>query len=166
MLPRGPFCVHDIKQGLVLKYMEHILQHVSTLGDNLPPALLLVMARLCLDFETTTIRWECNTGSCYYWFCSSSADQLVVPNVLVLTRYHHSCTTIYRADILSSSATFVCQWLSAVPRFPVSPDLPCTHSLTELTSLSITVTCQPWRRRCFPQIRRPFPNKCLPRLLN
>ena len=41
-----------------MRYMEHIVKNVNTLEDNVPPSLLLVMARLCLDLETNTIRYN------------------------------------------------------------------------------------------------------------
>ena len=53
---RGPFCVHDVRQSLVMRYLEQVINTVASLPEGVPPSLLLVTARLSLDFETTTIR--------------------------------------------------------------------------------------------------------------
>ncbi|KAL5254697.1 hypothetical protein ACHWQZ_G014210 [Mnemiopsis leidyi] len=86
---RGPFCVHDIKQGLVLKYVEHILNHISTLGDNQPPSLLLVTARLCLEFETYTISYLSTLTEEMFPPDQSAVPEQLTPTVSELTTLAH-----------------------------------------------------------------------------
>ncbi|XP_062566198.1 vacuolar protein sorting-associated protein 51 homolog isoform X2 [Saccostrea cucullata] len=60
---RGPFCTHDVREGLVVAFLTHINTVCEEFceggGDksSIPPTLLLILSRLCLDFEGSTISY-------------------------------------------------------------------------------------------------------------
>ncbi|ELU14198.1 hypothetical protein CAPTEDRAFT_169961 [Capitella teleta] len=60
---RGLFCVQDVRQGLVVAFLEHInavcIEFCEAPSDKgaVPPALLLILSRLCLDLEQSTISY-------------------------------------------------------------------------------------------------------------
>ncbi|KAK3094365.1 hypothetical protein FSP39_000798 [Pinctada imbricata] len=60
---RGPFCTHDVREGLVVAFLRHINtvceEFCEGTGEkgSIPPSLLLILSRLCSDFETSTISY-------------------------------------------------------------------------------------------------------------
>ncbi|XP_060076559.1 vacuolar protein sorting-associated protein 51 homolog [Ylistrum balloti] len=60
---RGPFCTIDVREGLIVGFLNHINsvceEFCEGTGDrgSVPPALLLILSRLCLDFEASTISY-------------------------------------------------------------------------------------------------------------
>ncbi|XP_002732625.2 vacuolar protein sorting-associated protein 51 homolog, partial [Saccoglossus kowalevskii] len=58
---RGSFCNRDVREGLVVGFIRHINSIAQDLCDgsgdksSAPPALLLLLSRLLLDFGTSTI---------------------------------------------------------------------------------------------------------------
>lgn len=60
---RGPFCTQDVREGLVVAFLKHINtvcdEFCEGSGDksSIPPTLLLILSRLCLDFEGSTISY-------------------------------------------------------------------------------------------------------------
>ncbi|XP_067656588.1 vacuolar protein sorting-associated protein 51 homolog [Haliotis asinina] len=60
---RGPFCTQDVREGLVVAFLKHIsstccdfCEGMSDRG-SVPPALLLVLSRFCLDLENASISY-------------------------------------------------------------------------------------------------------------
>ncbi|KAI7793053.1 vacuolar protein sorting-associated protein 51 homolog [Triplophysa rosa] len=61
---RGEFCSQGVREGLVVSFIKFICQssrqYCESAGDrggSTPPALLLLLSRLCLDYETSTISY-------------------------------------------------------------------------------------------------------------
>ncbi|CAH1783454.1 unnamed protein product [Owenia fusiformis] len=60
---RGPFCVQDVREGLAVAYMKHICdvcnEFCEQTGEkgSAPPALLLILSRICIDFENSTVNY-------------------------------------------------------------------------------------------------------------
>ncbi|XP_020607084.1 vacuolar protein sorting-associated protein 51 homolog [Orbicella faveolata] len=56
---RGPFCSDDVREGLVVEFIRHVLQSAKEFCDSgtAPPALILLLSRLCLDFQESTISY-------------------------------------------------------------------------------------------------------------
>ncbi|KAL9983794.1 hypothetical protein ACROYT_G006024 [Oculina patagonica] len=56
---RGPFCSDDVREGLVVEFIRHVLQSAKEFCDvgTAPPALILLLSRLCLDFQESTISY-------------------------------------------------------------------------------------------------------------
>ncbi|XP_038070906.1 vacuolar protein sorting-associated protein 51 homolog [Patiria miniata] len=59
---RGPFCQDDVREGLLVAFFRHmysasrdLCDGVGEKGSTTAPALILVLSRLLLDFESTTI---------------------------------------------------------------------------------------------------------------
>lgn len=54
---RGPFCVDDIQEGLIVSFLKHVIERCKTFSkesyqDNSVPApFLLILCRLCYDFN-------------------------------------------------------------------------------------------------------------------
>ncbi|KAJ7336605.1 hypothetical protein OS493_011823 [Desmophyllum pertusum] len=55
----GPFCSDDVREGLVVEFIHHVLQSAKEFCDfgTAPPALILLLSRLCLDFQESTISY-------------------------------------------------------------------------------------------------------------
>jgi len=59
---RGPFCIDDIREGLVVSFLKNILSKAKTfysehgISAQVPSSLLVIMSRLCLDLAEKTIR--------------------------------------------------------------------------------------------------------------
>eukprot|EP00112_Aurelia_sp_Birch-Aquarium-sp1_P006498 Seg1716.21 transcript_id=Seg1716.21/GoldUCD/mRNA.D3Y31 product="Vacuolar protein sorting-associated protein 51" protein_id=Seg1716.21/GoldUCD/D3Y31 len=59
---RGPFCIDDIRESLVVGFLKAILDKAKSFGCepsgnlSVPPPLLIIMSRLCLDLSEKTIR--------------------------------------------------------------------------------------------------------------
>jgi len=59
---RGPFCIDDIREGLVVSFLKTILSKAKTfysehgISAQVPSSLLVIMSRLCLDLAEKTIR--------------------------------------------------------------------------------------------------------------
>ncbi|XP_022337186.2 vacuolar protein sorting-associated protein 51 homolog [Crassostrea virginica] len=59
----GPFCTQDVREGLVVAFLTHVNdvceEFCEGSGDksSIPPTLLLILSRLCLDFEASTISY-------------------------------------------------------------------------------------------------------------
>lgn len=63
-IPQGEFCSQGVREGLIVGFIKSICQMArqfcETTGDkggSTPPALLLLLSRLCLDYETSTISY-------------------------------------------------------------------------------------------------------------
>ncbi|CAM5154845.1 unnamed protein product [Natator depressus] len=61
---KGEFCSQGVREGLIVGFIKSICQMArqfcETTGDkggSTPPALLLLLSRLCLDYETSTISY-------------------------------------------------------------------------------------------------------------
>ncbi|XP_030075225.1 vacuolar protein sorting-associated protein 51 homolog [Microcaecilia unicolor] len=61
---KGEFCSQGVREGLIVGFIKSICQTArqfcETSGDrggSTPPALLLLLSRLCLDYETSTISY-------------------------------------------------------------------------------------------------------------
>ncbi|XP_026104587.1 vacuolar protein sorting-associated protein 51 homolog [Carassius auratus] len=61
---KGEFCSQGVREGLVVSFIKFICQssrqYCESTGDrggSTPPALLLLLSRLCLDYETSTISY-------------------------------------------------------------------------------------------------------------
>lgn len=61
---REPFCREYVREGVVVSFLHHInnvaLEFCCSIGDKTmvpPPALLLVLSRLCLDLKTSSISY-------------------------------------------------------------------------------------------------------------
>lgn len=61
---RGEFCSHGVREGLVVSFIKFICQSsrqfcesAGDRGGSTPPVLLLLLSRLCLDYETSTISY-------------------------------------------------------------------------------------------------------------
>ncbi|KAG7282715.1 hypothetical protein CRUP_017641 [Coryphaenoides rupestris] len=61
---KGEFCSQGVRENLVVSFIKFICQSsrqfcesASDKGGSTPPALLLLLSRLCLDYETSTISY-------------------------------------------------------------------------------------------------------------
>lgn len=61
---KGEFCSQGVREGLVVSFIKFVCQSsrqfcesASDRGGSTPPALLLLLSRLCLDYETSTISY-------------------------------------------------------------------------------------------------------------
>uniref|UniRef100_A0AAR2KR58 Vacuolar protein sorting-associated protein 51 homolog n=1 Tax=Pygocentrus nattereri TaxID=42514 RepID=A0AAR2KR58_PYGNA len=61
---QGEFCSQGVREGLVVSFIKFICQSsrqfcesAGDRGGSTPPVLLLLLSRLCLDFETSTISY-------------------------------------------------------------------------------------------------------------
>ncbi|NXC76729.1 VPS51 protein, partial [Anhinga anhinga] len=62
---KGEFCVEAVREGLVVAFVRWLCRTARGFADGpaergapaAPPALLLLLARLCLDYEATTISY-------------------------------------------------------------------------------------------------------------
>ncbi|KAK2496600.1 hypothetical protein MC885_004288, partial [Smutsia gigantea] len=61
---RGEFCSQGVREGLIVGFIRSMCQMAQSFCDNpgekggaTPPALLLLLSRLCLDYETATISY-------------------------------------------------------------------------------------------------------------
>ena len=61
---QGEFCSQGVREGLIVSFIKSICQtarqfceSASDKGGSTPPALLLLLSRLCLDYETSTISY-------------------------------------------------------------------------------------------------------------
>uniref|UniRef100_A0A3B4DDT2 Vacuolar protein sorting-associated protein 51 homolog n=1 Tax=Pygocentrus nattereri TaxID=42514 RepID=A0A3B4DDT2_PYGNA len=61
---KGEFCSQGVREGLVVSFIKFICQSsrqfcesAGDRGGSTPPVLLLLLSRLCLDFETSTISY-------------------------------------------------------------------------------------------------------------
>ncbi|XP_053703122.1 vacuolar protein sorting-associated protein 51 homolog [Synchiropus splendidus] len=61
---KGEFCSQGVRESLVVNFIKFICQcsrqfceSVGDKGGSTPPALLLLLSRLCLDYETSTISY-------------------------------------------------------------------------------------------------------------
>ncbi|MBN3309443.1 VPS51 protein, partial [Amia calva] len=61
---KGEFCSVGVREGLVVSFIKFVCQSsrqfcdtVGERGGATPPALLLLLSRLCLDYETSTITY-------------------------------------------------------------------------------------------------------------
>lgn len=62
---QGEFCVEAVREGLVVAFVRWLCRTARGFADSpaergapaAPPALLLLLARLCLDYEATTISY-------------------------------------------------------------------------------------------------------------
>uniref|UniRef100_A0A8D0L6L9 Vacuolar protein sorting-associated protein 51 homolog n=1 Tax=Sphenodon punctatus TaxID=8508 RepID=A0A8D0L6L9_SPHPU len=61
---KGEFCIQGVREGLIVSFIKSICQTarqffetVSDKGGATPPALLLLLSRFCLDYETSTISY-------------------------------------------------------------------------------------------------------------
>lgn len=61
---RGEFCSQGVREGLIVGFIRSMCQTAQSFCDSpgekggaTPPALLLLLSRLCLDYETATISY-------------------------------------------------------------------------------------------------------------
>ncbi|CAH2325198.1 vacuolar sorting-associated 51 homolog [Pelobates cultripes] len=61
---QGEFCSQGVREGLIVAFIKSICQTARQFcespgekGANTPPVLLLLLSRLCLDYETSTISY-------------------------------------------------------------------------------------------------------------
>lgn len=61
---QGEFCSQGVRESLVVNFIKFVCQSsrqfcesAGDKGGSTPPALLLLLSRLCLDFETSTISY-------------------------------------------------------------------------------------------------------------
>ncbi|MBN3289362.1 VPS51 protein, partial [Polypterus senegalus] len=61
---KGEFCSQGVREGLIVSFIKYICQSSRQFcessgdkGGSTPPALLLLLSRLCLDYETSTISY-------------------------------------------------------------------------------------------------------------
>ncbi|KAG5843448.1 hypothetical protein ANANG_G00151050 [Anguilla anguilla] len=61
---KGEFCSEGVREGLVVSFIKFVCQSsrqfcesAGDRGGTTPPALLLLLSRLCLDYETSTISY-------------------------------------------------------------------------------------------------------------
>lgn len=61
---QGEFCSQGVREGLIVGFIRSMCQMAQSFCDNpgekggaTPPALLLLLSRLCLDYETATISY-------------------------------------------------------------------------------------------------------------
>ncbi|XP_048853895.1 vacuolar protein sorting-associated protein 51 homolog [Brienomyrus brachyistius] len=61
---KGEFCSQGVREGLVVSFVKFVCQSsrqfcesAGDRGGSTPPALLLLLSRLCLDYETSTISY-------------------------------------------------------------------------------------------------------------
>ncbi|KAL8183930.1 UNVERIFIED_CONTAM: Vacuolar protein sorting-associated protein 51 [Gekko kuhli] len=61
---KGEFCSQGVREGLIVSFIKSICQTARQFcesagdkGGSTPPALLLLLSRLCLDYETSTISY-------------------------------------------------------------------------------------------------------------
>lgn len=64
LLPQGEFCSQGVREGLIVGFIRSMCQTAQSFCDSpgekggaSPPALLLLLSRLCLDYETATISY-------------------------------------------------------------------------------------------------------------
>lgn len=62
--PQGEFCSQGVREGLIVGFIRSMCQTAQSFCDSpgekggaAPPALLLLLSRLCLDYETATISY-------------------------------------------------------------------------------------------------------------
>lgn len=83
---RDPFCKTHVREGVVVKFFRHINDVSSEFCDTIndrgaaPAALLLILSRLCLDFETNTINTMLALTDEYF---ESEDASVVTPAVVV-----------------------------------------------------------------------------------
>ncbi|XP_065071080.1 vacuolar protein sorting-associated protein 51 homolog [Rhopilema esculentum] len=59
---RGPFCIDDVRESLVVSFLRTVLEKAKNFGCEqsgsmpVPQSLLIIMSRLCLDLSEKTIR--------------------------------------------------------------------------------------------------------------
>lgn len=61
---QGEFCSQGVREGLIVGFIRSMCQTAQSFCDSpgekggaTPPALLLLLSRLCLDYETATISY-------------------------------------------------------------------------------------------------------------
>jgi hypothetical protein len=61
---QGEFCSQGVREGLIVGFIRSVCQTAQSFCDSpgekggaTPPALLLLLSRLCLDYETATISY-------------------------------------------------------------------------------------------------------------
>ncbi|XP_072101871.1 vacuolar protein sorting-associated protein 51 homolog [Mobula birostris] len=60
---KGEFCSQGVREGLIVAFIRHVCQTArqfcETTGEksSTPPGLLLLLSRLCLDYETSTVSY-------------------------------------------------------------------------------------------------------------
>ncbi|NP_001027521.1 vacuolar protein sorting-associated protein 51 homolog [Xenopus tropicalis] len=61
---KGEFCSQGVREGLIVAFIKSVCQTARQFceipgekGTSTPPALLLLLSRLCLDYETSTISY-------------------------------------------------------------------------------------------------------------
>uniref|UniRef100_A0A4W5MW56 Vacuolar protein sorting-associated protein 51 homolog n=1 Tax=Hucho hucho TaxID=62062 RepID=A0A4W5MW56_9TELE len=61
---KGEFCSHGVRESLVVNFIKFVCQSsrqfcesAGDRGGSTPPALLLLLSRLCLDYETSSITY-------------------------------------------------------------------------------------------------------------
>lgn len=58
---RGPFCIDDIREGLIVMFLKHLVERCndfsqdSNKDNSVPAPLLLIMCRLCFDFANNIV---------------------------------------------------------------------------------------------------------------
>lgn len=61
---QGEFCSQGVREGLIVGFIRSMCQTAQSFCDSpgekggaTPPALLLLLSRLCLDYETATVSY-------------------------------------------------------------------------------------------------------------
>lgn len=101
---QGEFCSQGVREGLVVSFIKFICQssrqYCESAGDrggSTPPALLLLLSRLCLDYETSTIS--------YILTLTDEQFLVQVLNIHYILIKTNSKYTIIHADFSSLNST-------------------------------------------------------------
>ncbi|KAK3590122.1 hypothetical protein CHS0354_041171 [Potamilus streckersoni] len=85
---RGPFCASDVREVLVVGYVKHVSSACQEFCEgsgekgSAPPSLLLILSRLCLEFDSSTISY----------LISLTEEQFEVDSRSNLTQVSQLCT--------------------------------------------------------------------------
>ena len=104
---RTKFCVSIVQEGVLIKYLQHIVKICSKFcsGRTVSPALLLLLSRTCLDLHTNT------TGQ----LASIMADQYQLLEVANMTQINTSLASVFQS-LLDTYVKVLAAYLSLMIR--------------------------------------------------